>query len=181
MYRPSQPLTLLTLTGFLCGQGLLNSGSVWAEDVAPVAADLVELAIAIPEALTDIEDADQQLPFLLRQQKNGFVTDSDVDVFRRQREQACRQLELLRFIVEAELNATQMRSEFLKARQEDVGIDAPVRITAAEQRLHVLSLLKEACKIPKADDEQAALHPQDLPPAEAIIANSALATDVIAP
>ena len=180
MSRRFWSVTSLTMT-LLGGQAVFLCGSLRGEDIDPVAVDLVELAIAIPQAVSDIKDADTRLSFLTRQVEKGMVPQSELLTVQKQRESAANQLELLQFIVEAELKATSVRLEFLKARQKDVGIDAPVRITGAEQRVHVLSLFREACKLPKADDEQASRHPQDLPPTEAGSSGPALVADAIAP
>lgn len=180
MSRRFLSVTALTMT-LLGGQGVLPCGSLHGEDIDPIAADLVELAIAIPQAVSDIKDADTRLSFLTRQVEKGMVPQSELLTVQKQRESAANQLELLQFIVDAELKATSVRLEFLKARQKDVGIDSPVRITATEQRVHVLSLFREACKLPKADDEQAVRHPQDLPPAEVAASSSSLVAEAIAP
>ncbi|MCA9077019.1 MAG: hypothetical protein KDA93_18475 [Planctomycetaceae bacterium] len=138
----------------LVGQTWLSSGSAHAIDNDPVAADLVDLALAIPEAVTAIEDADTALKRIARMEQEKLIDKKEGEKYRVQKRLASRRLELLRFLLDAELEATEMRLGFLKARQKDLGIDAPVRITAAEQRRHVLTLLKEASHVSEenADD-----------------------------
>ncbi len=175
MRNPSLCIAVLAAT-LLCRHPYRGIGSVQAEDTHPVAADLVHLALAIPEATTEIEDANQQLPFLLRQAKKGLVPQSEVDDYRRQLKTATRKLELLGFVIDAEIKATEYRVDYFESFMDaplpaNRG-DAALGRTQAEARLRVLTLFKAACTNQEANQDDDISLRGDLPPLEPELCSS---------
>ncbi len=155
MHTSSLRWTALTAVSLLFGQSLLGISSVRADDARPVASDLVDLALAIPEAAAEVEEANARLPFLTQLHKKGNVPQSELDDLLPRRKTAGHKLELLRLIIEAELKSVETRYATVKEHRKLAVGGSPFDVTAAEERWKLLHLLKEACSVPKAADEDA--------------------------
>lgn len=114
MARYHSFVAFLTIT-VLLGQGWLTSDSLLLDDRSPVAADLVELTLAIPQAVTNVEEAEANGKRIRKLRQHGVIPASEFIELQRTDKLASRKLELLRILVDVELKAAEAKARFLTA------------------------------------------------------------------
>ncbi|MGD9857777.1 MAG: hypothetical protein AB7U20_22770 [Planctomycetaceae bacterium] len=120
------------------GQSLSRPVSAGAADAPPVAVDLVDLAVALPDAAGSVRLLEWRLEFAEQQNKKGYVTAGDYQTLRIETEAARQKLELLKLIAQAELDVATLRSVHLKQLHESGGVSTAQDVRAAELRRALL-------------------------------------------
>jgi hypothetical protein len=146
-------LVLLTGAAFFFGQSIGGAGSARAAKPQTVAADLVELAIAIPDAASRLKILENELERVT--QLRGVASRSEVERVRIEHEAARQKLTLLHQLVHAELDITAQRAALARERREREDHPESVEERAAKLRLDVLQLMLRAARVeqPEREDE----------------------------
>lgn len=144
----------------------------WPDRVArgdqprPVAVDLVDLAVALPDAAGSVRMLEWRLEFAEQQNKKGYVTSEEYQAVRTETVVAQQKLKLLKLIAQAELDAATMRADVLRQRREAGSVAAVEDIRAAGLRRELLRQMLRLADIELRTDDRPASPSVNDPPGD---------------